>query len=82
MNEELKHLFTPGPRLSSRSSRKISSYLVRANSHPVERLAGYFNCSRPRSQICPYVNETESFTSTVAGDTYKINHKFDRRNVD
>ena len=30
MNEELKHLFTPGPMVSFRSSRKISSYLVRA----------------------------------------------------
>ena len=30
MNKELKHLFTPGPMVSFRSSRKISSYLVRA----------------------------------------------------
>ena len=29
MNKELKHLFTPGPMVSFRSSRKISSYLVR-----------------------------------------------------
>ena len=77
MNEELKHLFTPGPMVSFRSSRKISSYLVRAKLYPVERSVGSFNCKRPRCQICTYVNETDSFTSTVTGETYKINHKFD-----
>ena len=76
MNEELKHLFTPGPMVSFRSSRKISSYLVRAKLYPVERSVGSFNCKRPRCQICTYVNETDSFTSTVTGETYKINHKF------
>ena len=77
MNEELKHLFTPGPTVSFRSSRKISSYLVRAKLYAVERSVGSFNCKRPCCQICTYVNETDSFTSTIAGETYKINHKFD-----
>ena len=77
MDEELKHLFTPGPMVSFRSSRKISSYLVRAKLYPVERSVGSFNCKRPRCQICTYVTETDSFTSTVTGDTYKINHIFD-----
>ena len=77
MNEELKHLFTPGPMVSFRSSRKISSYLVRAKLYPVERLVGSFSCKRPCCQICTYVNETDSFTSTVTEETYKINHKFD-----
>ena len=52
MNEELKHLFTPGPMVSFRSSRKITSYLVRAKLYPVERSARSFNCKRPRCQIC------------------------------
>ena len=77
MNEELKHLFTPGPMVPFRSSRKISSYLVRAKLYPVERSVGSFNCKIPRCQICTYVNETDSFISTVTGETYKINHKFD-----
>ena len=79
MNEELKHLFTPGPMVSFRSSRKISSYLVRAKLYPVERSVGSFNCKRPRCQICTYVTETDSFTSTVTRETCKINHKFDCR---
>ena len=77
MNEELKPLFAPGPIVSLRSSRKISSYLVRAKLYRVERSVESFNCKRPRCQICAYVNETDSFTSTVTGETYKINHKFD-----
>ena len=81
MNEELKHLFTPGPMVFFRSSRKVSSYLVRAKLYPVERSVersvGSFNCKRPHCQICAYVNETDSFTSTVIGETYKIKHKFD-----
>ena len=77
MNEELKHLFTPGPMVSFRSSRKISSYLVRAKLYPVERSVGSFNCKRPHCQVCTYVNETDSVTSTVTGKTYKINHKFE-----
>ena len=77
MNEDLKHLFTPDPIVSFRSSRKINSYLVRAKLYPVESSVGSFNCKRPRYQICAYVNETDSFTSTVTGETYKINHRFD-----
>ena len=76
-NEELKHHFTPGPMVSFRSYRKISTYLVRAKLYPVERSVGSFNCKRPRSKISTYVNETDSFTSTATGETNKINHKFD-----
>ena len=76
MNEELKHLFTPGPMISIRSSREIISYLVRAKLYPVESI-GYFNCKRPCCEICAYVNETDSFTSTVTGETHEVNHRFD-----
>ena len=31
MDEEVKRAFTPGPMVSIRSSKKLSSYLVRAN---------------------------------------------------
>ena len=77
MNEELKHLFPPGPMISFsfRSSRKISGYLVRAKLYPAERSGGSFNCKRPRCQICACVNEADSFTSTVAEEACKINHK-------
>ena len=44
MNEELKYVFTPGPMVSFRTARKISSYLVRAKLYPVEKSVGSFNC--------------------------------------
>ena len=48
INEELNHLFTSGPMVSFRSSKKISIYLVRAKLYPVERSVESFNCERPR----------------------------------
>ena len=77
LNEELKHLFTPGPMVSFRSSRKIGSSLVRAKLYPFEKSAGSFNCKRSRCQICAYANETDSFNSMVTGETYIIKHRFD-----
>ena len=72
MNEDLKHLFTPGPMASFRSSRKISSYLVRSKLYPAEKSVGSSNCKRTCCQICAYVNGTGSFTSTVQGKLTKL----------
>ena len=58
MDEELKHLFTPGTMVSFRSSRKISSYLVKAKLYSVKMSVGSCNCKRPCCEICTYVNET------------------------
>ena len=77
MDEEVKRVFTPGPMVSFRSSRKLSSYLVRAKLYPTERVVGSFKCNKPRCLVCENVTETNIFTSIVTGRTYKINHKFD-----
>ena len=77
MDEEAKRVFTPGPMVSFRNSRKLSSYLVRARLYPTERVIGSFKCNKPRCLVCVNVTETNIFTSTVTGKTYKINHKFD-----
>ena len=37
MNAEVKQTFTPVPMVSYRSSRKLSSYLVRAKLYPIDR---------------------------------------------
>ena len=44
MNEQAKNVFTPGPMISFRSARKLSSYLVRAKLYPIERTVGSFKC--------------------------------------
>ena len=75
MDNEVKRVFTPKPMISFRSARKLSSYLVRAKLYPTERTVGSYKCIRKRCKVCIYVNET--FTSTVYGQTYIINHRFD-----
>ena len=59
------------------SSRKLSNYLVRAKMHPIERIVGSKNCGSKRCGFFINVNERSTFTSTVTGETFIINHKFD-----
>ena len=77
MNDEVKRVFTPKPMVSFRSSRKISSYLVRAKLYPIERTVGSFRYGSKRCEVCKYITETNAFTSSVTGQTYKINHRLD-----
>ena len=42
MNKEVKKAFTSEPMTSYRSSRKISSYLVRAKLYPINRIVGCY----------------------------------------
>ena len=50
---------------------------MRAKLYPTERVVGPFKYNKPRCSVCVNVTETNTFTSTVTGKTYKINHKFD-----
>ena len=65
MNKETKKVFTPGPMVSFRSTRKLRSYLVRAKLYSIERTVGSFKCNRKRRQTCLNVNETDKFTTAV-----------------
>ena len=69
MDDEVKRVFTPGPMISFRSSRKLRSYLVRAKLYPTERVVGSFKCNKPRCLVCVNVTETNTFSSTVTGKT-------------
>ena len=75
INEDVKSIFTPVPMISFRSARKLSSYLPRAKLYPSERTVGSVQCKGKRCQTCHNVKETETFTSTTTGETFKINHK-------
>ena len=77
MDNKVKRVFTPKPMISFRSARKLSSYLVRAKLYPTERTVGSYKCGGKRCEVCINVNETSIFTSTVTGETYIINHRFD-----
>ena len=74
MSDEVKKVFSPKP-ISFRSARKLSSYLLRAKLYPVERTIGSFKCTKKRCEVCENVNITDSFTSSVTQNTYKINHE-------
>ena len=76
MDNEVKKVFIPKTMISFRSARKMSSYLARAKLYPEERTKGSFKCGSKRCDVCLNVNETSTFTSTVTGETYIINHKF------
>ena len=75
MNQEVKNVFTPGPIVSYRSARKISSYLVRAKLYPLERKVGSVKCGKSRCEVCLSIQETDAFTSTTTGESFKMNHK-------
>ena len=46
MNAEIKQTFTPVPMVSYRSSRKLSSYLVRDKVYPTDRIVGSKGCGK------------------------------------
>ena len=77
MDKESKKVFSPAPMVSFKSARNLSSYLVRAKLYPLNRSVGSFKCKKPRCEVCINVIETDTFTSAVTGETFKINHRFD-----
>ena len=74
MNQEVKNAFTPGPIVSYRSPRKISSYLVTAKLYPLERKAGSEKCGKSRCEVCLNIQEADTFRSTTTDESFKINH--------
>ena len=75
MNDDVKNLFLPGPMVSFRGVRKLSSYLVRAKLYPLHRKIGSKKCAKNFCEVCDYVTDTDTFTSTVTGESFKINHQ-------
>ena len=59
----------PGPMVTLRGSRKLSSYLVRAKLYPLERVTGSCKCHGKRCVVSLKVSETSTFTSSVTHET-------------
>ena len=76
MDKEVKKVFPVALIVSFKSARKLSSYLVRAKLYPLQRTVGSFKCNKPRCEVCINVIETDTFTSTATGESFKINDKF------
>ena len=73
-DETVKPVFTPFLMVLYRNARRLSSYLVRAKLYPFERKRDCYKFGSSRCQVCNNIEETETFSSTVTGETYKINH--------
>ena len=74
MNEEVRKTFSPGPMVSFRISRKLNIYLVRAKLYRLQRRVGSSKCGKQRCEVCNNVTDASTFSSIMAGDTFKINH--------
>ena len=61
--------------VSFRSAHRVSSYLVRAKLYPLERCVGLRRCKKHRCEVCSNVTETDTFSRTVTGETFQINHE-------
>ena len=73
--QTVKQTFAPGPLVSCWSSRNLISYLVRAKLYHIVRVVGSKVFAKKRCEACINVCETDSFCSTVTGETFRINHK-------
>ena len=76
MDKEVKKVSSVAPIVSFKSARRLSSYLVRAKLYPLPRTVESFKCNRPRCEVCINIIETDTFTSTATGESFKINHQF------
>ena len=50
--------------ITLRSTRKLSSYLVRAKLYTLEQTVDSCKCSGKRCEVCDNARETSNFTST------------------
>ena len=76
-DQEVKEKLPIKPKVSFRSARKNSSYLMQAKIYSIERKVGSCRLSKQRCQICVSVNETNTFSSFVTQEAYKINNQID-----
>ena len=60
--------------VSFRSARKLSSYLAWTKLYLLQRKVGSSKCGKQRCEVCNNVTDASTFSSTVTGDTFKINH--------
>ena len=72
-DESVKRVFTSLLMVSYRSARKLSSYLVWSKLYTLERKRHSYKSSNLRWLNCRNIEETDTFTSTITGESSKIN---------
>ena len=73
MNDDVKDTFTPGPLVSFRIARKLSSCLVRAKHYPLKRAVGFRKCSKKECEVWEKIQNSNTFRNS--GTSFKINHR-------
>ena len=53
----------------------LSSYDQRTKSYSLYRKLRSKKCAKNRCQVCDYITDADTFTSTVTGESFKINHQ-------
>ena len=51
-DSEVKRVFSPAPKVTYRSARKIKDCIVRSKLYPIHRKVGSFKCGNSRRQVC------------------------------
>ena len=70
--QSVKQVFTSPPMVSFQSTKKLSSYLICAKFYPLERKRSSYKCGSSRCQVCNNVEEVDTFTSTITGESFNI----------
>ena len=78
LDPETKAVFPEVPFVSFRNCRNLKSYLVRAKLYPeIDQTPGSAKCGSAQCRTCDNVTCSQSFTSSVSKDVFKINHQLD-----
>ena len=75
MNEEVKSVLIQGSMVSFRSECELSSYLVRAKQDSLHCKAEFRKYGKNHCEIYDYVTDTDTFTNTEIGESFKINRQ-------
>ena len=75
-DDEIQRVFSPGPIVSYRSTRKIKDYIVRSKLYPIEKKVRSYRCGNSCCQACTIIQVIDTFSSFVTKSAYKINHNF------
>ena len=70
--ESVKRVFAPPPIVAFQSAKKLSSYWIFAKLYTLEIKSSYKCCSS-RCQVCSNIEEVDTFTNTITGESFKIN---------
>ena len=73
MNEKVRKVFSTGPMASFQSVPKLSSYFIQVKFQPLQIKVGSSKYGKQRCEVCNNVTNTTIFSSTVTGNTFKIN---------